>query len=79
MSQVDVSGIGGINVGAALCGLEINVGHLAVVAHMLPEHLSLVVAQVYAVYVPTSVFTLQVSFGALCETIWYVKKEYCYY
>ena len=42
----------------AFCGLEIYVGHVAVVAQCLPPHVALVMAHVQAVDVVACVFTL---------------------
>ena len=58
LRQRDVLGVALVDVGAALGSLEVDVGHLAIVADGLPEHFALVVAHVQAVDVVASVLTL---------------------
>ena len=61
MGQVDVALVAGVYAVAALGGLQVDVGHLGVVANGLPEHLALIVAHVNAMNVLTGVFALQVG------------------
>ena len=43
MGQFDVTLIALVNTVATLCGLQIDIRHLRILAHRLPEHLPLIV------------------------------------
>jgi hypothetical protein len=58
MGHPDVTLEGGINTVATLCGLQIDVSHVGVVAKSLPEHFALIVAEVDTMNVRTGVFAL---------------------
>ena len=64
MSQVDILLVFAVDVGSALGSFQINVSHLRVVAHGFPEHVALIMTQVDAVNVPTSVFALHLGMGS---------------
>ena len=60
VSQLDISLIPGVDTVTALSSLQIHVGHLCILSDSLPEHLSLIVAQVYAMHMFACVFAHQV-------------------
>ena len=62
VSQIDILLVFIINAVAAFRGLEIDVSHLRI-AHRLPEHIALIVAQVDAVDVAAGVLTLHMRLG----------------
>ena len=64
MSQVDILLVFAVDVGSSLGSFQINVSHLRVVAHGFPEHVALIMTQVDAVNVPTSVFALHLGMGS---------------
>lgn len=64
MSQVNILLVFAVDVGSALGSFQINVSHLRVVAHGFPEHVALIMTQVDAVNVPTSVFALHLCMGS---------------
>lgn len=64
MSQVDILLVFAVDVGSSLSSFQINVSHLRVVAHGFPEHVALIMTQVDAVNVPTSVFALHLGMGS---------------
>ena len=64
MSQVDILLVFAVDVRSALSSFQINVSHLRVVAHGFPEHVALIMTQVDAVNVPTSVFALHLGMGS---------------
>ena len=61
VGEVDVALEVGVDAVAALGGLQIDVGHLGVLADGLPEHLALVVREVDAVDVGAGVLALQIG------------------
>ena len=61
VSQVDITFEIGVYTVTTLRGLQVDVFHLRILANGLPEYLSLIVAQVYAVNMFASVFALQVG------------------
>ena len=63
MGKLDVALEHGINAVATLGSLQIDVSHLGIVAHRLPEHLTLIVAQVDAMRMRTSILTLEIRVG----------------
>ena len=48
MGQLDVTFITVVNTVTALSSLQIDIRHLRILTHMLPEHLPLIMAQVNA-------------------------------
>ena len=64
MSQVDILLVFAVDVGSSLGSFQINISHLRVVAHGFPEHVALIMTQVDAVNVPTSVFALHLGMGS---------------
>ena len=61
VSQLDVPFVAVVYAVAALGGLQIDVRHVGILAQCLPEHLALIVAHVYAVYVCACVLALHVA------------------
>ena len=57
MRQFDVTLIALVDTVATLRGLQIDISHLRVLAHRLPEHLALIVRQIDAVHVTTGILT----------------------
>jgi hypothetical protein len=60
MSHPDVTLEGGIDAITALGGLQIDIGHVGIVANGLPEHISLIVAKVDTMDMRTRVLTLHI-------------------
>ena len=61
VGQVDVAFKIGVDAVATLGSLQVDVGHLRILANRLPEHLALIVRQVDAVDVRTGVLALQIG------------------
>ena len=59
--QFDVTFIASIDPVATLCRLQIDVGHLGILANGLPENLTLIVRQVDTMHVVTSILALQIG------------------
>ena len=55
----------GVYAVAALRGFQVNVSHLSILADRLPEHLSLIVAEVDTMNVLTGVLTLDIGVGVV--------------
>ena len=64
MGKVDVTLKHLVNTVTALCRLQVDVGHLGIIPHGLPEHVALVMAHVDAMHMGASVLTLDII--ALC-------------
>ena len=67
MGQLDVTFITVVNTVTALSSLQIDIRHLRILTNMLPEHLTLIMAQVDAMNMTTGILTLQ--FGRYVERI----------
>ena len=61
MSQLDVPFESGIDTVATLRSLQVDVGHLRIVAHSFPKHLTLIVAEVDTVDVRAGVFAHHIA------------------
>ena len=63
MGQLNVSFKSGINTVATLSSLQIDVSHIGIFTNNLPKHVSLIVAQIYAVNVRTGVLAQNISYN----------------
>ena len=61
MGEVDVALEVRVDTVATLGSLQIDVGHLGILAHRLPEHLSLVVAQVDAMHMVAGILAQEIG------------------
>lgn len=66
MSQFYVTLILAVNIVTTFGSLEIDIGHLSIVSYLLPKHISLIVAHIYAMYVLAGVFTFGLGMCGKC-------------
>ena len=61
VSQLDITFITSIDSVATLCRLQIDVGHLGILAHGFPKHLTLIMRQVDTMHMVTGILALQIG------------------